>query len=141
MRYIFTLGFLFVTVSALPGTASAKGADCWEKTGEVKLRACTKIIKSKRYLGKRISKKHLAIIYYNRGIAYKNKGQYDRAISDYDQAIKLNPKYATAYYNRGWTYKNKGERDKAIADYRKALEINPSHKKARGNLTVLGVEP
>jgi tetratricopeptide (TPR) repeat protein len=27
--------------------------------------------------------------FYNRGFAYNDEGQYDRAIQDYDQAIKL----------------------------------------------------
>ena len=29
--------------------------------------------------------------YYNRGVAYGKKGELDRAIADYDQAIRLDP--------------------------------------------------
>lgn len=36
----------------------------------------------------------------NGGVAYYNKGQYDAAISDCNNAIEINPKYALAYYNR-----------------------------------------
>ncbi len=43
--------------------------------------------------------------YYNRGLEYQRKGQYDKAISDYTKAIEINPKYAVAYYNRGLAYK------------------------------------
>jgi tetratricopeptide (TPR) repeat protein len=39
--------------------------------------------------------------YNNRGIAYKVKGGYDRAIADYDMAVILVPKFALAYNNRG----------------------------------------
>ena len=35
--------------------------------------------------------------YYNRGVAYNGKGEYDRAIADLDQAIRLDPKFAIAY--------------------------------------------
>ncbi|HIJ56963.1 MAG TPA: tetratricopeptide repeat protein, partial [Deltaproteobacteria bacterium] len=40
-----------------------------------------------------------------RGTAYKNMGQYQRAIEDYNQAIVLNSQYAEAYYNRGVAHK------------------------------------
>ena len=50
------------------------------------------------------------------------KGDYDRAIADYNKALELDPKDATAYNNRGYAYRQKGDYDKAIADYDKALE-------------------
>ena len=41
-------------------------------------------------------------------MAYGNKGEYDKAIADYTEAIRLDPKYAKAYYNRGWAYGEQG---------------------------------
>src|SRR2546422_6181362 len=35
-----------------------------------------------------------ADILNNRAIAYRHKGEYDRAIRDYDQALRLNPNNA-----------------------------------------------
>ena len=46
----------------------------------------------------------LAIAYNNRGNAYTGKGEYDRAIQDYDQSIKLSPNHARAFNNRGVAY-------------------------------------
>ena len=63
--------------------------------------------------------------YNNRGVAYSDKGQHDRAISDQTKALEINPRNAEAYNNRGIWYHMKGQDDQAISDYTKALEINP----------------
>lgn len=63
--------------------------------------------------------------YYNRGIAYSEKGEVERAIEDYTKAIELNPKFAEAYYQRGIAYRIKGDYKLAIADYTKAIDLKP----------------
>jgi tetratricopeptide (TPR) repeat protein len=56
-----------------------------------------------------------------RGWSYAKKGDYDRAIADYTEAIRLDPVWsALPYYNRGSAYEKKGELDKALADFREA---------------------
>ncbi len=77
---------------------------------------CTALIQS----GQEPPKK-LATAFDNRGVAYKIKGQYDRALRDYEQAIRLNPSNANAYNNRGVIYRIKAEYDHAIADYDEAI--------------------
>ncbi len=45
---------------------------------------------------------------YNlRGLAYDGKGDYDRAIADYNEAIRLKRDYAVAYNNRCLAYERK----------------------------------
>ena len=63
--------------------------------------------------------------HFERGFACAMKGDYDRAIADYTQAIHLNPRYAAAYNNRGNACLQKGDSDKAIADCSKAIELDP----------------
>ena len=46
----------------------------------------------------------MPMAYYNRGIAYGHKGEHDKAIADYTEAIRLDPKHADAHYNRGIAY-------------------------------------
>ena len=55
----------------------------------------------------------IADTYFNRGIAYIQKGEQDNAISDYSKAIELNSDYVIAYYCRGIAHHTKGEVDKA----------------------------
>ena len=75
----------------------------------------------------------LAEAYYNRGLAYANKGEFDAAIQDFNKAIGLNPEDANTYNNRGAAYKDKGEFDLAIQDFNKAIGLNPEDAKAYNN--------
>ena len=59
-----------------------------------------------------------------RGTEYAAKGDYDRAIADHTEAIRLQPDDAKAYYNRGVAYKSKGEKAKAIADFERYLQLS-----------------
>ena len=70
---------------------------------------------------------------HNRGIAYWEKGDLDRAIVDLNEAIELNPDDANAYNNRGNIYHNKGDLDRAIADFNNAIELNPDDANAYYN--------
>jgi len=78
-----------------------------------------------------------SIDYFNRGKAYADKSQYDRAISDFNEAIEIDPMYAEAYNNRAIAYIAKGQFDQAFSDFNKAIEINPQYAEAylyRGGL-------
>ena len=70
-----------------------------------------------------------------RGMAYADhKKDYDRAITDYNKAIELDPKYVLAYNNRGRAYAdNKKDYDRAITDYNKAIELDPKYAYAYNN--------
>jgi tetratricopeptide (TPR) repeat protein len=75
-------------------------------------------------------------IYFSRACAYSEKGQLDKALSDWTAAIQLNSKSATVWYNRGHDYGVIGDTDKAISDYTAAIQLNPRYLIAyvnRGN--------
>ena len=124
--------FCFAILVIADPAAADDTTRCFRETGEVAVAACTRAINASA--GQRDPK--YAKAYYNRGNAYSNKGDTDRAIADYTAAIRLEPTYANAYYNRGNAYSNKGDTDRAIADYTEAIRLDPKNANAyynRGN--------
>ena len=88
-KLLFCLAMLVVA-----GPAAADDAMlCSRETGDVAIAACTRAINS--------GAGRPSINYNNRGEAYRGKGDMDRAIADFTEAIRLDPKYAIAYINRG----------------------------------------
>ena len=77
-----------------------------------------------------------ADIYNNRGLAYAGKGDFQRALLDFDQANELDPSYAKAYNNRGILHVKNNDYDRAICDFDKALELDPGYAQARRNRAV-----
>lgn len=65
--------------------------------------------------------------FYNRALGYGKKGDYDRAIQDYDETLRLNPNYVAALNNRGNAYLDKKEYNRAIEDYDRASGLDPNY--------------
>jgi len=53
-------------------------------------------------------------------------GDFDKAIADSTEAIRLDPTLAGAYNNRGLAYAEKGDFDKAVSDYSEAIRLRAS---------------
>jgi tetratricopeptide (TPR) repeat protein len=62
----------------------------------------------------------------SKGNTDSKAGDYDRAIADFNEAIRLDPKSSLAFRNRGDTYTNIGAHDRAIADYNEAIRLDPN---------------
>jgi tetratricopeptide (TPR) repeat protein len=65
--------------------------------------------------------------WYNRGRAYIDLHQYDKALADYSKAIELMPNHPTPLNNRGVAYSQMGRHHKALADFSKAIELDPKN--------------
>jgi lipoprotein NlpI len=61
------------------------------------------------------------------GIANGKKGDWDKALAAFDQALQIDPKSAPAYENRGIVLSHQQKLDEAIAAFDKALELNPNY--------------
>ena len=62
-------------------------------------------------------------IFYDRGNFHAKHKDYEKAIADYDSAIKFNPNLAEAYYNRGIAKIKIGSKDEGVRDLSKAGEL------------------
>jgi tetratricopeptide (TPR) repeat protein len=79
------------------------------------------------------NKQDLATAYKNRGNAYDDQGEYERALDDYGQAVAINPLDADAFNIRGTTYAAVGRYERAIEDFGQAIKLNPRSSMAFGN--------
>ena len=66
--------------------------DCLSEAGDSALAACSAAIKANP---------NDAEAYQGRGAAYVGRGENERAIADYNAAIKINPEFGLPYFNRG----------------------------------------
>ncbi|MDR2739402.1 MAG: tetratricopeptide repeat protein, partial [Treponema sp.] len=55
--------------------------------------------------------------FFDRALLSQNRGEYDNAIADYTEALRLDPDFTAAYNNRGNAYADKGMYDRAIEDF------------------------
>jgi tetratricopeptide (TPR) repeat protein len=70
-----------------------------------------------------------------RGEEFAKEGQYDKAIREFTEAIRLDPKNADAYHQRGLAYDQTKDYDKAISDFTEAVRLEAGesdHLRARG---------
>ena len=71
--------------------------------------------------------------FYDSGNSKYDLKDYEGAIADYNQAIKLKSDYAEAYNNRGIAKGNLKDYEGAIADFNQAIKLNPDFAKTYSN--------
>jgi tetratricopeptide (TPR) repeat protein len=119
---VMVLGFSF------PAAADDREL-CKTASGDAAIEACTRAIDSKKFNGAK-QKRVLSLLYTNRGVEYEIKKDFDKAIADHDQAIKIDPKNPAPYNNRGNTYVAKQDYEHAVADFDMAIKLNPKYAEA-----------
>jgi len=72
----------------------------------------------------------IPLAYNNRGMAFLQQENYERAIADCSRALELQPNYHLAYYNRGKAYLRSGRLSLAMADLNRTVAIAPSYAEA-----------
>lgn len=59
------------------------------------------------------------------GISHLNTGKPEKALGDFNRAIKIDPNRADGYLGRANTLNTMGQYNDALEDYARALEIDP----------------
>jgi len=129
MRALTTVALMAVTTMMLLGAIRAQPSDdrsqCFAREGvspEQKLESCTAVIKSGGQ-----TPQGLVAAFNSRGNVHLNNRDYDRAVDDFSEAIRLDPKFAIGFNNRGFALQRKGQIDRAIEDYDEAIRLNPRY--------------
>ncbi len=105
--------------------ANAHRCENFSTPAERRVTACSWLIEFGR-----LSRVRQAEAFYSRGTMHSELGRHDRAISDFDAAIKLTLNFANAYHARGMAYENTGMFDHALRDYGEAVRLVPDFASA-----------
>jgi tetratricopeptide (TPR) repeat protein len=110
----------------LAGAAAAGDDAACQGPGDDAIDACVRMMESKAK-GDGASKYDRAIgalpLDAKRGIAWLGKGDFDRAFTEFERAIRLNPDTALVYAIRGIVHDVKGEKDRAHSDFSEAIRL------------------
>ncbi len=74
-----------------------------------------------------------AFHYVMRATLYDDRHDIDKALADYDEAIKLDPSQGWVFNNRGIAWTDKHEYDRALADFNEALRLDPQNANVFNN--------
>ena len=74
---------------------------------------------------------NIAPVYNGLGYVYFAQEQYDLAIRQYKEALKLNPDYVVAFNNLGHAYEKKKLTAQALDMYEQALKLAPNNAVAK----------
>jgi tetratricopeptide (TPR) repeat protein len=72
----------------------------------------------------------LAETYHHEGIRHHSQGRFDLAVTDYSDAIALNPSDARAFHFRAVSYQKLEKYSQAIADSTQAIHLDPRNARA-----------
>ncbi|MBC9883152.1 tetratricopeptide repeat protein [Bradyrhizobium sp. INPA01-394B] len=114
---IWTLLCVVQLASLFPAQADDRST-CAQRGSEGRIAACSNLIAQ--------SGGRDAWAFDNRGAEYGDRGDLDRAIADFTEAIRLDPKLDNVYRHRGLALVRKNEYGRAIPDQTEALRQNPA---------------
>ncbi|MGU3376869.1 tetratricopeptide repeat protein [Chryseobacterium sp. M5A1_1a] len=83
-----------------------------------------------------LSKNKEAKDFYDKAIIASENNDWKEAIQNYEQAVKIDPKFTYAWDNLGICYRRIGEYDNALNAYKKSLEVDPKGRMSLQNIAI-----
>jgi lipoprotein NlpI len=121
-----------IAITAPTFAAQRDWNDCLGDNPQAAITGCTRIIQT---AGE--AKVNRASAYHNRGLAHAKLGDPDRAITDFSEAIRLDPGNPDTFVSRGSAYSAKGDLARAMANFDDVLRIDPINVRAYFNRGLL----
>jgi tetratricopeptide (TPR) repeat protein len=81
-----------------------------------------------------------SMTFFNRGVLYHRKKDYQKSLSDFTSSINLTDDFFPSYYNRGYSYYHLGKHAEALKDFEITLKLNPDDKKAKTWIDIIKSE-
>ncbi|MHB1035441.1 MAG: tetratricopeptide repeat protein [Pirellulales bacterium] len=81
-----------------------------------------------------------AVEHFQRGLAFYQANDYDKALVEFSRAIAAAPDYAEPYVGRGYVHKLNSRLAEALSDFNEAIRLDPHHPDAyegRGSVQYL----
>lgn len=120
-RKIAAVAVLALSTAPAAALTTKDSHDCEQMTNPgLKVSACTRILQSGN-----LSSDVQASARHHRGVGYLLQQNFDRAIVEFNEALRADPTYKKSFNSRGNAWKGKGELDNAIADYNEAIRLDP----------------
>lgn len=134
--YLIATSAIAAAVALAAGTALAMAEEaqdgCASDNPEVRIAACSAVIEAPD-----TAPNVRAEAFFRRGLSYSEFNQYERAVGDYDGAIRLVPGYAAALNNRAYSLLKLGKASQGLPDVEEALSsspMDPIYNSTRGEI-------
>jgi tetratricopeptide (TPR) repeat protein len=111
---------LFLFAQPGPSAHEEDWKACRDVSPDARIKGCTAII-----LAGDVNPRDLSVAYHSRANANREKRLFDLALQDYDEAIKLNPKFVDALGDRAITLIVVRRFAEAIPDFTQVIELDP----------------
>jgi tetratricopeptide (TPR) repeat protein len=118
-RFVLACWLLAAAALSAPPATADDNATCYSKTvpPDAGIAACDRLIQS--------GKSSRTAAHLWRGTFFMQKEDWDRALADFSEVIRRDPRNASAYNRRGFVHLEKLAFDRAIADFDQAVRLNP----------------